>query len=549
MGGGSLNLQDWIQLRKKLLKQVKSQVLLQTGMLTDDLKEYSMAYDREFHGAWKVEGWEKLHKKIADSRLVLGGEFHPFSQSQRTHLRILRQCHHGRPIIIALECIESRHQKSLDLYCEGKISDSEFLDQVQWESHWGFPWVNYKPLFEMAKKNQIQVCAINEFHKERNSDSLEKRDHFSARKIVDLLEGHPESLIYVIYGEWHIAKPHLPKKIFDLVPDVEKKTVRIMQNAEKLYFYLAQDGKEATVSLLEGGEGKYCVLGSPPWVQWQSYLMYLERTHDHSYYDDEEDESFEESIDYTDHLHSQLKFLSKGFSLDLKFNDLEVYSPTDENLLESLERRLSKPLLKHADYCIRNDVSFYFPEGQCFYLSRPTVNHLAGLAGKYLQAKLSERKKTLLSMPEFFLQNIWVEAVTFFVSKMVNHQRKSETLDTLKMKIAISEPHDRGHDVLLLALDQRLIEVLFLQGHKVTQRRFKPRRKSVYIEASRILGGMLGERLYLAYRRRTISDSRMIDLISKNVEEEDFDTFYYDVQKEVGVVKDFTQLEGVIYDS
>ncbi|MEZ4872599.1 MAG: hypothetical protein R2827_10275 [Bdellovibrionales bacterium] len=63
---------------------------------------------------------------------------------------------------------------------------------------------------------------------------------------------------------------------------------------------------------MKGPRNKWCVLRAPPWVQWQSYLMFLQQTMDV----DLDDEDIHDA-DYTDYLHEQLQFLLKDLHLQL----------------------------------------------------------------------------------------------------------------------------------------------------------------------------------------------------------------------------------------
>ena len=82
--------ENWIKIRKQLLKQVKQQVYLRLGA-DESLNEYQLNYKNEFKGRWAASHESELLRSIENSHVVLGGDFHAFSQSQRTHLRILRK--------------------------------------------------------------------------------------------------------------------------------------------------------------------------------------------------------------------------------------------------------------------------------------------------------------------------------------------------------------------------------------------------------------------------------------------------------------------------
>lgn len=134
-------------------------------------------------------------------------------------------------------------------------------------------------------------------------------------------------------------------------------------------------------------------------------------------------------------------------------------------------------------------------------------------------------------MPQDFLGLIWIEAVGFFVSKLINHKRKAETVRDLKNQLAVTSPDDHGREALLLALDQRMREVIAVHTDRFRPLKVKPRRKASYIEAARLLGHMLGEKLYLSYRNGRISGDKLLEVLSQDMSHPNFDQFYLSMVK------------------
>lgn len=524
------SLPQWLKTRKRLLEQIKSQVSLRLGPETAELRDYAESFRKEFKGHWKPSSVTELRESILKNRLVFGADFHAFAQAQRTHIRILRNLPSQIPVILALECFQAKHQKWIDQYMAGEIAETEFLEAVEWKKKWGFPWEHYRPLLNLARRQRHRVCGINKYYRQRTVTTLTSRDEFSARKILELRQAYPGSLVYVIYGDLHLGCNNLPKKLASIAK-TRKLSIPltfIYQNSEQLYFRLAKQSKETDVEILKSGRDKFCVLGSPPWVKWQSYLMYLEHTYDQ----DLEEEDAEDSLDFTDHVHGLIQLIVSDLSLHVSTNELAVYSPK-ENFWELLQKSLSVEDLRLAEYMISNDRSFFLPEAGFLYLSRYSLNHSASLAGEYIHAKLSARQRVLWDLPTDFERLIWMEGVSFFFSKWINHKRKAESLRDLKAHLAVTNPKDRGREALLLALDQRMIEIVKIHGQKTRPRKFKPKRKESYIEAARLLGSMLGEKLYMAFTHQEISEKTLKSYFSKNLFAPDFDRFYERIIKKM----------------
>src|SRR5690606_8287315 len=126
------------------------------------------------------------------------------------------------------------------------------------------------------------------------------------------------------------------------------------------------------------------------------------------------------------------------------------------------------------------------PEKDWLYLSRATINHASALAGQYVHAHLCHRQRTLWNVPDDFLPLLWSEAVGFFFSKWINPNRKAESLQSLQLQLSAFHPEDKGREALLLALDHRLTEVIFIKTGRLRRKRFRPRNRSAYWDASRL---------------------------------------------------------------
>ena len=518
---------DWLRERKAILNKVKEQVQLYTGPEPEDITLYGRAYHRDLERAWQPSEHSELMAALKEAQVVFGGDFHPFAQAQRSHLRLLRNLDKkGGENALALEVFPANCQESVDLFLAGDLTEAEFLQKVQWDKNWGFPWSHYRPIVEFARKNQMRIIALNQ-SSSGASVSLEQRDQFAAKKIHSFLQEGTE-FIYVIFGDLHIAQEHLPKSFLSLYRENKPKTISLYLNPEKVYFQLARKGMENKVEVVKFNQKHFAIIGSPPWVKWQNYLMYLEDNYDYSFeVDVEEDEWDDFEVDFTDHVVSLVKMISGALDIEVDYNDIEVYSSKEALSIERARDVVGEKFFRFVRFLIKNDSSFYIPSSGFFYLSKPSVNHAASLAAQYVHAKIGQRTELLWNFPENFLNLIWLEAMGFFLSKFVNPKRKSETLGGLKKKLAVFQPNDEGREPLLLALDQKMSELLQVYSGKDSQQKFRPRRKSSYIEAARFLGGMLGERYFLLYHKGRIQRDEVLALLSFHPSDSRIAEFYY----------------------
>ncbi len=540
----------WLLRRRALLDQLKKQVKLHVGHEDKELAAYRSKFMDEHKGSWQACPPSQMIGTLRSSPLILGADFHAFPQSQRTHLRILRQLVtlgsrtlRSGTLVLALECFESCHQPLIDNYLSHKVDDETFLEQIQWEAHWGFPWSHYKGLMDFAKEHSLSVLGINEVFSHDNDMGgiLEKRDEIMAQHLVSygmshVLEG---GTIYGIVGEYHLAREHLPQRIHKLTGHWP---IVVHQNLEQLYFQLAEQSPESRPEVMRSGGDdskgerseqrfgeRFCVMASPPWVKWQSYLIYLERTHDKHL--DLDGEDLIEGIDYTDSVQSLIEFLARDLSIEIDTSDLSVYCPADQDYLEELlPTKMTSEELDLAHWLMSNDRSFYLPSEGLVYLSRGTINHAAAMAGQYIHGKLSGRKSLCWSFPENFLSAIWVEGVSYFMSKLINYRRKTESVQDIQALLAASHVDDKGREALQLSLDQRVRELLASQDQDLQKAGFKPQRKASYLEASRILGQMLGDRLYNKYRQKQLPLLELYEILGYDVVGSDFMKTYFMLQ-------------------
>lgn len=511
---------QWIRARKKLVDQMKQEVRKRLGPESPDLVSYGKRYESDLRKRWRLSSKAELLAEIERADLVYGGDFHAFGQAQRTHLKILRGISNERPVLLALECFHSRHQKWLDAFLQDEISLEVLRVKTRWEREWGFPWESYRPLLELAKRRGFRLLALNTNPGPRSAAILRARDREAARLLRGAYLRHPHSLIYVIFGDLHLADAHLPMAVRrELKRGQNVRDIVVHLNSERIYFQLAAKALDLTTDVVRLGSNQFCVLSSPPWIQWQSYLLFLEKTVDQGL---EDGEDWDSEYDHTDQVATMIRLAGRDLELEFKVDDLAIYSSDDNRLWQHIETKLKVNEREMARQLLTSGRSFFLPRGGVGYLSRSTVNHAAALAGQYIHARLCRRMRPLWKFPNDFPALIWSEAAAFFISKLINHKRQSETLVDLKAQLAMAGPEEQGREAMKLALEQRLREMILLRQGRRRKLQIRPRRRASYVEAARILGSMMGERLYLAHRSRRIKNKELIQLLKLDVCGRDF---------------------------
>lgn len=513
-------MQPWIRIRNQLYRRLEAHVRLLLGKESPGLARYRQEYDKEFVRRPRVSSREELVGELARCEILLIGDFHALQQSQKAQLRVLKSIPSSRPVLLAVEFLEARHQKFVDRFLEGHLSERDFLKAVQWQKSWGFPWEYYRPLLRWAQKRKVRVVGLNKKGPGRSALTLKQRDSFAARIIAGLRHKHPEALVACIYGDLHLASGHLPRQIRAQRGLQKSRLLTIFQNSEKFYFQLLEKELELEVDVVRMSKDQFCLLNVPPWVKWQNYLLFLEN---------HVDREIREDSDFQDEVHNHLQILEHDLSVTVPEGSFSVVSAQDRGFWDQILKIFLERDRKWIEGWIEKGASFYIPELHSAFLSRATVNHTAQLAMAVLHAHLSGWSKTPTRMPEDFLKLIWIETVQYFGTKLINPKRKTDTLQDIKAALAVRLPDDLGKEALQLALQQKMNELLVLSGRRGPRPMAKPRRVGSSIEAARLLGGMLGEKLFLGYRRKVLSKDTLISLFRRPVESETFELFYYEV--------------------
>jgi uncharacterized iron-regulated protein len=512
----------WIRIRKELYQQLQKHVQLLLGAEEQDLRRYRDDFEREFQKPWRASTREILFREIVTSDIILLADFHALAQSQRSQLRILKGVAKDVKLVLAVEFFEAKHQTLIDGYMAGDLSEKDFLKQVEWSKSWGFPFENYRPLIRYAQKHHIPVYGINRHFDEQSGKTLKQRDDFAAEKILEIRRLKSDFKIIVVFGDLHLASNHLPKSLTKLKK--RKETFRILsvfQNNEKIYFRLLEKEQELSVDVVRMDRDQFCVVSIAPWVKWQNYLLFLEKHLDRELADEE--------AEYTDHVSRFVKVIATDFNLQINEGNFSIYTPDDDQFWGQLQAKyLGKDLKAFRDLVLESK-SFYVPELHIGFLARPSVNHAAQLAMSVVHAEISGWRVFPTPTPECFLKMIWLEAVQYFGSKLINPKRKTDTIQDLRVALASRSPLDRGEEALKIALHQRMKEVLFLTGQNSKLTPAKPRRTASYREASRLLGGMLGEKLYTGFRKKLLSTDAILRLFRRSVDGPGFEEFYFEL--------------------
>jgi hypothetical protein len=506
-----MNQEQWLKTRKHLLETVKNQVHARLGPPSRSLKNYSKRLQEEFQKEWRKSSLDQLAEECGKADLLFLSDFHAYYQSQRAHLRLLRGMDLEQGAVF-MECFRENDAQAIDLFWKDGLSEAEFLKRVKWSSSWGFPWEHYRDLVLHLKSRGVLVRGLSAgaFYDQR----LKGRDRKMARIIEKELLKHPCRKVVVIAGEMHLHKEHLPLEVEKLSRLAFRKRAVVFQDNEDLYFRLQKKFASWEPTVLRK-EDSFCWNVSPPWVKWQSYLIYLEKTADQ--------ELEEEDFDHEDHIKAFVHWMGSDLGLSVSFNRLEVVTPR----VRRLKSKIPPELLRELVFSER---SFFLDPFGKIYLSRLSVNHAASMAGQYIHNQLSQRKKLFYDLPRDLERRLWIETVGFFFSKWMNPSRKTETFEAFKIRLGALDTKGTSAETM------KLVSEIFIHSQRVkrglssklSKKRMEKKQLLFQLEAIRFLGRVFGKALFEGVLSRRISREELLFWLLLPLEREDFSKTFWE---------------------
>lgn len=107
--------------------------------------------------------FEELVRALADKDVVFIGEVHDSAAHHLIQIQLLQAllARWGSHAAVAMEFFPRPAQEFLDGYVEGRLSEREFLEAVDWEKTWGYDYSFYRPLMQEARERSTRILAIN----------------------------------------------------------------------------------------------------------------------------------------------------------------------------------------------------------------------------------------------------------------------------------------------------------------------------------------------------------------------------------------------------
>lgn len=122
---------------------------------------------------------DSMGEHLGRNRVIFLGEQHVSPSAHAFQARaIAALVAQGKKPLIALEMFPPSANGTLDAWRKGKLTEAAFLEKTGWYKSWVFPWVLYRDIFLLIKKNNLPLVGINA---EKNTRTL-----VSQGKMADL---------------------------------------------------------------------------------------------------------------------------------------------------------------------------------------------------------------------------------------------------------------------------------------------------------------------------------------------------------------------------
>jgi len=400
-------------------------------------RKYIREFMEEFRQFQDISSYDDLIISCFKADIVYLGDYHALPSSQFFAAQLLREvATRSRQVILAVEMVYGRNQRVLDRWMAGEIDDNEFKKRIRYDLEWGYDWAAFRRVFDTARDYGLRVFGID--CPPRNGlRYIRKRDKYASSRIVDILEKNPGAKVFVLIGESHLASEHLPGQVRDLLArrNIEKRSVRVIQNVEEIYWQLVAQGEEHrdVVSL---GKGTYCAFNASPIAKYESYRQTINKW--------KSEQADDDHLDLTPTIYNMIDTILRFLGID-KYRMCirreadcieflvdyfpEVYSHVDAATLRKIltANQFARPDILDIRRRVSRNGSMYIPRINSIFIGRFSLVHGGEEAAHFVNIALrgdvfSDGTKTA-SRVDLFYSSVIEEALGFFGSKLIDPSR------------------------------------------------------------------------------------------------------------------------------
>ena len=236
-------------------------------------------YLREFNQAFRsydsLLDSEQIQSMLHSADVVLIGDYHALPAAQRHAASLMEQraLAGDRPVVLGVETVYARDQHILDEWWRREIDESELRQRIRFDLDWGYDWAPFYDLLVTARDHGEAIYALDCMPRE-DLRKIGARDRHAAAKIAEVRLRHPDAVIFILFGESHLAPGHLPREVHQLLPAA--KVLTVLQNIDALYWRAAGERADS-VEAVRVNDEVLCVFNATPLEKYESYRLFLDQ--------------------------------------------------------------------------------------------------------------------------------------------------------------------------------------------------------------------------------------------------------------------------------
>ena len=428
-------------------------------------RKYLREFSQSFRSYESVLRGEEVQASLRAADVVLIGDYHALPASQRAAASLLEQraLVGDRPVVLGVETIFSRDQHILDEWWRREIDEDELRQRIRFDLDWGYDWAPFYDLLVSARDNAEALYGLDCMPRE-DLRKIGARDRHAALKIAEIRQRHPNAVIYVLFGESHMAPAHLPRVVRKENP--QAKVMTVLQNVDSLYWRAAGERADK-IEAVRVREDVLCVFNATPLEKYESYRLFLDQW-----------SRCDESPDYAPTIYNLIDSLANFLGINRysphnstqpKFLvDMlpEVYGGSSAAMLGRLLLRkgLSEDELRKMLAHVEEFGSTYLPQVNAFYVREFQMMHAAEDATRFLHQACqglphrlnghsvteSEFSSSERTVDRFYVRVI-EHTVAYFGSRVLYPSRPAPATENVPLKRAaiekIAQAAARGEEV------------------------------------------------------------------------------------------------------
>jgi hypothetical protein len=238
-------------------------------------RKYLREFTQAFRNYDSLLDSQQVQDALHSADVVLIGDYHALPTAQRYAASLLEQraLAGDRPVVLGVETIFARDQHILEEWWRREIDETELRLRIRFDLDWGYDWAPFHELLVAARDHGEALYGLDCMPRE-NLRKIGARDRHAAAKISEIRERHPDAVIFVLFGESHLAPEHLPRVLRRQIP--EAKVLTVLQNIDALYWRAAGERVDK-VDAVRVHDGVLCVFNATPLEKYESYRLFLDQ--------------------------------------------------------------------------------------------------------------------------------------------------------------------------------------------------------------------------------------------------------------------------------